>query len=47
MSKPAFREAWQKLRNEEDYYTGFVRFMDEVANIEGTQGGGKISASKV
>ncbi len=31
MSKPAFREAWQKVRNEEDYYTGFVQFMDEAA----------------
>jgi len=38
MSKPAFREAWKKIRNEEDYYTGFVQFMDEVSKIKGTNG---------
>jgi len=38
MSKPAFIEAWQKVRNEEDYYVGFVKFMNGVTKIKGTSG---------
>ena len=34
MGKPAFREVWREVRNEEDYYTGFVLFMDGLAGIK-------------
>lgn len=33
--KPAFREAWREVCIEEDYYTGFVQFMDGSARIKG------------
>jgi hypothetical protein len=33
MSKPAFKEAWRKVRNNEDYYTGFIKFMDGIVGI--------------
>lgn len=34
MGKPAFREAWREVRNEEDYYTSFVQFMDGLVGIK-------------
>jgi hypothetical protein len=34
MGKPAFRGAWQAVRNNEDYYTGFAQFMDGLVEIK-------------